>query len=382
MSLAGASKSFKILLKGVMDNGVHPIVVLPDKGDLYKELKLLNIPMYVTTYRPNTYTYSKTVKDVLLYVPRMFARLYVNHKAVKHLANFLKDKKIDLIHTNVSVINIGFKVSRVLGIPHVYHIREYGDKDFHLHYFPNKAALLHQLEMPDSYSICITKDIQEYHKQIGKAQSRVIYNGICSAKDDNNQQIDKDNYFLYVGRLEKTKGIEELIDAFAEYIQNAQQKFPLYILGTTENNSYEKKLKDMVCQNNIQLSVHFLGERKDVDKIMQKARAIIISSYQEAFGRCMAEAMFNRCLVVARDSGGLKEQFDNALDMGTQEIGLRFQNKQQLVDHLCEISSKSNEYYNQMIEKAFSFVHKLYTIEAYISQIEAFYQDILNHRIQ
>lgn len=39
--------------------------------------------------------------------------------------------------------------------------------------------------------------------------------------------------------------------------------------------------------------------------------ALIVPSPFEAFGLITAEAMFNKCLVIGRDTAGTKEQFDN-----------------------------------------------------------------------
>lgn len=57
---------------------------------------------------------------------------------------------------------------------------------------------------------------------------------------------------------------------------------------------------------------------------MAEASAIIISSQSEGFGRVMAEAMYNGCLVDGKNAAGIKEQFDNGLQFCDQEIGIRY----------------------------------------------------------
>lgn len=44
---------------------------------------------------------------------------------------------------------------------------------------------------------------------------------------------------------------------------------------------------------------------------MNRATALIVPSPFEAFGLITAEAMFNKCLVIGKDTAGTKEQFDN-----------------------------------------------------------------------
>ena len=38
--------------------------------------------------------------------------------------------RIDIIHSNVSVGQLGYELSKSIGIPYVWHLREFIDKDF------------------------------------------------------------------------------------------------------------------------------------------------------------------------------------------------------------------------------------------------------------
>ena len=65
---------------------------------------------------------------------------------------------------------------------------------------------------------------------------------------------------------------------------------------------------------------------------MRQAKAIIIPSHNEGFGRCMPEAMFNGCLCIGHDTGGTKEQMDNGTEATGEDIALRYQTEDQLTD--------------------------------------------------
>ena len=151
--LGGGTKSFMLTLKGLMENGVHPTVIMPDKCGIYQTIAGLHIPTIVTTYRDNTYPVIRRKKDYFIFIPKLIARRIVNHLAVKKIVKEIEGKNIDIVHTNVSVCSVGYEVSRKLGIPHIYHIREYADKDFGMHFFPTRQSYLRQLAQPDSYSI-------------------------------------------------------------------------------------------------------------------------------------------------------------------------------------------------------------------------------------
>ncbi len=80
--------------------------------------------------------------------------------------------------------------------------------------------------------------------------------------------------------------------------------------------------------------------------LMNRATALIVPSPFEAFGLITAEAMFNKCLVIGKDTAGTKEQFDNGQRKYNKEIALRFTNEQQLTTHLTDI--EQNRYNNTL----------------------------------
>ncbi len=372
---AGATKSFKNMLFGLQAEGVMPTVVVPDMNGIAAELKEMGIDVLPLTFRPQTYTYLRVPVDYLLFIPRMIARFIVNHRAVKQLAAYAEQHKIDLIHTNVSIIGIGTDLSKKTGIPHIIHFREYANKDFDFHYFPTKHAFYSRLKSLDTYSICITKDIQLYHKL--KEKSLVVYNGIAHRQDKPSVSF-KENFLLFVGRIEPAKGLLEVLQAYATYRKCVVDPLPLRVVGGVLDENYNREVQNFCKNNGIEAFVEFLGQRSDVLFIMQKARAIVIASRFEAFGRCMAEAMFARCLVIGRDTGGTHEQFDNAREMLGHDVGLRYNNVEQLMQQLLIASSLPQKEYDAYVNDAFRVVNKLYTNEQNIEQIYALYKGIKN----
>ena len=129
----GGSKAFMQMLSGLISLGVTPMVVLPDKKGLYTTLQSMGITCISLRYRMSVYPWSKSFKDKLLFIPRLLGRIIVNNVATIRLISIIKQFQPDIIHTNVSVIAIGYYVARLLKIPHVWHIREYVDLDFNMH---------------------------------------------------------------------------------------------------------------------------------------------------------------------------------------------------------------------------------------------------------
>ena len=373
----GASKSFLSMLAGLMNIGVIPFVILPDRNGLYNTINELDVKTFVLTYRESTYPpYGKTFIDILLFLPRLFGRIYVNWRASSKLKKIFKEEMPDIVHTNVSVVNIGFKAARKLGIPHIYHIREYGDLDFNRHYFPFHSTFRKQLEKPGAYSICITKDIQRHHRQEGKPTSRIIYNGIMSRRDILPSNTGK--YFLFMGRIEPAKGLDFLLKAYKKYSENTANPLPLHIAGAAHDNNYIKYINRYIKEANIGNNILFLGEIKEVEPVLHNAKAIIIPSCFEGFGRVMPEAMFYGCLVIGRNTGGTKEQMDNGKCLTGKEIAQSFNTEEQLAEQLLTVSTAQAKDFDPIRERAFQTVNTLYTTEATVENVYQFYQDIID----
>lgn len=378
-ALGGASKAFKTMLVGLMQKGVCPVVVLPEDGPMSEWCQEKQIPYLITTFRFATYPNWKTFKDWLLFFPRLLARQWVNERSVRFLARELKACNIELIHTNVGVVDIGYRAAFRLGIPHIYHIREYADLDFNLHYFPSKRRFRSQLSLPSVYSICITRGIQRHHGQDESLHSRVIYDGIRSAMSAC-PSASQGDYFLYAGRIEYTKGLDILLQAYALCRERGLQLPPLWVAGRVEEPDYMESMLAFVQAQHLKDVVHFLGERPDIDALMQKARVLIVPSRYEGFGLCMPEAMFTGCPVIAHDTAGTHEQLENGLRQTGEEIAYRFTTAEQLADNMQRLMAASPDELSAMTARAFSVVNKLYTAEAHCAGVFQFYQNILEEQ--
>ncbi len=373
---SGANKSFLAMLKGLMKQGISPVVIIPDKEGIYPDLVSMQIPTYIVPFRMNTFPDARSATDFLLWPLRLLARIVANKRATVKITKFLSDKEIDIIHSNVSLLTIGYQAARKLHTPHIFHIREYVDKDFHMHYIPTHGHLEKLLQSDSTYSICITKDIQRHHGLASSPHSRVIYNGI-KPRTEHIPSVQKKKYLLFAGRIEPAKSVFELLESYAHYTRLVKEPLPIYLAGAATQSQYLSKLNLFIEEHSISHLVTFLGDRKDIEVLMQEATAIVIPSRFEAFGRCMAEAMFNGCLVIGKNTGGTKEQMENGLDLEGKEIALRYETTERLSQLLAEITSNINDYRDYTV-RAFHTVNQLYSTEENIQQVLDFYKNILH----
>lgn len=115
---------------------------------------------------------------------------------------------------------------------------------------------------------------------------------------------------LSVGRLTEAKDYPNLFKAYSLLANNETYagRTRLYIVGT---GHLEDSLKLMTKQLDISDSVFFLGVRNDIPELMCASDLFVLSSEWEGFGLVAAEAMACQRVVVATDSGGVKEVIGN-----------------------------------------------------------------------
>ncbi len=376
---SGSSKSFMHMLLHMIERGIQPLVITPDKRGWYAYCQEKNIPSIALrfAYRPSVYPDCHTWSEKILFVPRLIGRGMMNMLATVQLLYLVLKNKPNIIHSNVSITNIGYYVARLLRIPHIWHIREYGGFNIQqYYYYPSRQQQLKRYKKTLSYTICITKDIQRFNDLAGWKNSKVIYNGVLPS-NELYYNHDKKPYLLYVGRLEQNKGIWQLLLAYKAYYNQCQHPLPLHIAGEGSRD-YTAELLKLINNLGINNQIVMLGTQQNVAALYKEAKAVIVPSIHEGFGRVAAEAMFYGCLVAGYNTSGTKEQLDNGMEITKQEIALRYTTQEQLVQHLIDITKTPIEYYEPMIFRAQSVVSYLYSTEQNAEQIFNLYNQILN----
>ncbi len=381
MSKAGSTKSFQIMVNGLRERDVDPVIVLPDTNGIYNSFVEQGYKVYVVNNRMHICPSVRRFLDVFLWLPRLIYWLYLNKTATQQLIRICAKEHPDIIHSNSSVVNFGYEAARRLGIPHVYHVREYGDLDFHYHYIPSRKTIIRRLGSKGNTSIFITNGIRKHFAQEDAQNAFVVYNPIITTATTTLRPVAKDSY-LYVGRIQQGKGVELLVAAYSQYVQQSAHPLPLMLAGLRLDEQLCARLDKYIISNNLEQHVVFMGEIDDVSEAIDRAKAIVIPSENEAFGRVMPEAMARRCVVVARDTGGTHEQLDNGLAYTGQEIALRFTTESQLTGQLLTIDNAPTDQYSAMTDAAERTVRHLYTDVANVEAVRKIYQNITGQERQ
>lgn len=367
----GANKSGLILIRGLKALGHDVTVLAPAEGEISEILRRDGIDCKVVPFTM-AYPHSRRrLPSLLKFIPKSIRNKRINHRAVKELLPWVKQLSPDIIHSNTSVMNIGSQLAEELQIPHVTHFREFGLRDTGFMEWHIRKMFSYPLQ----YNIAITKEISDYH-QLPVEKSEVIYNGIYSPEVSRNGK-ERGGYVLYVGGINRAKGIEDILTGYSGLSAAQRSRHPLWIAGSIDDDSYVETLKRRSHRLGISEDIVWLGHREDIYTLMQGATCLVVPSHSEAFGRVVAEAMFNGCPVVGKDTHGIKEQFDNGLKLTGKEIGLRFRTIKEMTDMLNRVTCERPESYDEMTTAALETVSRLYSEETYVRSVERFYHKVL-----
>ena len=374
--LGGGSVALYNIVKGMMLLG-HQVFVVTTKEDDYllHKLKEIGCPYVKLNLSLDIYPLNK---NIFLYVPRLLYIIWKHHKGVNNIVKIIGEFQPDIVHTNVGPYSIGYDACQITGTKHVWHQREYQDKDFDMHFFPCIKTFIRKSHSENNYNICITKEIFEYRK-FRPNHDVVIYDGVFSESQITQlPSREEKNYVLFVGRIEEAKGLYEVLSAYNLF----RHKYPhiqLYVVGETPNhaNNYKKKCEQFIRDNKFEDNVVFWGKRNNVFEYMAQARMLIVASRIEGFGFITTEAMLNSCPVIGKDTGGTKEQFDNGKKLMNAEIALRYHSQHELVEAMYYVMEHDMA---DMCQRAKDTVVNLYTTEKNIKNIEQYYKKILENK--
>ncbi|WP_293744067.1 glycosyltransferase family 4 protein [uncultured Pedobacter sp.] len=368
----GANRSLYHMLVGLKSKGVKPIVLLSPYADmtLKVELDKIGVQSYIIEYYMPVLPNNDSFRDKLLYLPKILRSKFRNLLARRKISKIVQAESIDIIHTNVGPLLLGYEVANKLNIPHVWHLREFQDLDFSMKTWYTKKGFLSMLNHENNQQIAISRAIYEHFHL--KPPSTVIYNGIMKSSAAR-YNSSKSDYFLYVGHLSENKGIQVLLQAFSIFCQN-NKSHNLLIAGDSTLPSYKLSLIDFLNEKGIGDRVSFLGHRNDVDQLMQSATALIVPSLNEAFGRITAEAMFNGCLVIGKNTGGTKEIIDL---IGT---GLLYDSVEELADLMLNLTKVGIENYSDELVSAMNKAKIKFSEESNAESVHRLYLELLKDR--
>lgn len=222
----------------------------------------------------------------------------------------LKKKRISpsLLYTNTIIPINGFLLNKKYRIPHICHIREFYDEDFHFKSWIRRKKLNEILNKYCTRYICISNAIKKkYVPILGEEKLIRIYNGLPI-----NQKVVHDftkEVFnvLFVGRFSSEKNQIEAVRAI-HILVNAGEKISIDFYGSGKD---EINIRKYINDNQLENFIHLCGYADDVD--YSKYHLGVICSPFEGFGRVTVDYMLASLPVIGANSGATPELIDEGI---------------------------------------------------------------------
>ena len=348
-SMDGANRSLLQLLEELRTrHGVQPIVVCPSRGAqaslsfaqvcAERGIECYSLPLVQFKLKGNFSLLFRLRTAVAL------ARwgLYLMYR-LRHL-------HFDMVHSNSSVIDMGVYIALSRNVPHVWHLREFGEEDFRM-----VSVLGKRYEKwifsKSTCAIAISKAIEKKFKNRFPNRIHLIYNGIPPQSEDLlAKHQERLTTFCMVGRLEPNKNQLEALQAVVFLKKQTQQSFKLLLVGKPSGEDYLQILRQFIAAHHLEENVEILSYTNDVPQLLQTCDVGLTLSTCEAFGRVTVEYMMQNLAVIVSDTGANPEIVTDGVTgcvypLGRAEIlaekMLLLLNDRQ---HLLELASKGRQY--------------------------------------
>lgn len=186
-----------------------------------------------------------------------------------------------------------------------------------------------------------TKSILKDYYKINEEKMKLIYNGLGQSilpHEISTRDV------LFVGRLDKIKGLKYLIKAF-RIVAAKHYSCNLIIAGDGDFGPYLAECRELKGR------VSFMGKlsREDLDSIYHSAYIGVIPSFHEQCSYTVIEMMRHGIPVIGTDSTGLSEMLDATPDLRVS-AGVGSNWEEVMVTHIAvaidRLLSDENEYLN------------------------------------
>lgn len=382
--LYGASRSLIDLIDGLAPHGVETSVIVPQPGALSDELarrdvafRVLPVGRWVT---PSARRRNRTDRAgrPARHVHAAAGCIRYNARVLPAIEKQLRAWNTDVVYSNSSVLLSGALVAARLRIPHVWHLREFGDLDYDLKPTFGRTAQRWFISRADGV-IAVSNAVRVHFARGRRSRIRVVYNGIRWQADFDRLQRrtrrrrssrDGTYTFAIVGLLHPAKGQESAIRALRHLVQAGRNA--RLVLAGTGSPDYEHELKTLAGRLDVHDRVEFRGYVNDAFAVYEEADAVLMCSRCEAMGRVTVEAMAASRPVIGFGGGGTREIVKHG------STGLLYDGDYEELASCMQQLSDHPDWGRRLGESGWAEARKLYSIERYAEGVLTVIAEVLS----
>lgn len=314
--------------------------------------------------------YDKVPKDIKVYKLNWKGKFDL--RGITELKDILKEVRPDVVVTSMFSANTIFRLLKnkfdYKCIPrehNIYHEKKWWQKILDK-YLANKSYKV----------VAVSKTVAAFASRqanIPIEKFEVIHNGVEIEKINNfleNNEIDKENIFLNVGRLKRQKNQKLLIEAFAK-VSNQLKDWKLVIVG---RGPEEEDLKKIIKELNLENQIILTGYSDNVYEYYAKAKAFILTSRHEGFPNVAVEAMAFGLPLISTLVPGVDEFIEN------QKNGFVIEEKiDSISETMLDVAKLSEEKYIYISDEAKKTAN-IFDIKENVRKYEEMFLQIINEQ--
>ncbi len=380
----GSDTCLYLLLKNLDQTKYDPYLLYRDSSSLVEDLRVKGIKLIEIPHKIKAKLHLKLIKnseEINQSIPKVSPlKLFLKRTGyfgllLSNLKNTIKN--LPEIFTYISIIT-----KNKIDIVHTNHYLA-GDRSMLIAaIILRKKVVSHNrgLYKPDVVDRFISKYVDQIvnmsnfsksvyvENGVGEEKCKTIYDGIDtekfkSLKNENDKMI-----VGCIGRIEKWKGQQVLVDA-AEIIVKIYPDIKFLLIGTGDN---EIEIKNKVKAKNLEKYFEFTGHITNVIDHIERCTIIAHTSIvPEPFGMVIIEAMSLEKIVIATNFGGPVEIIDN----GSDGFLIPHENPQRLAEIIINLT-KDLDLQEQIRKNAREKILTKFDVKLYAKQIEKLYQEL------
>jgi len=360
----GAERVNLELMDGLRNKGIQSFAILPSDGPLIKELKKRNVRLKVIKYK-------WWMREEGSPLWKRLGRLILNLIKTVLVVRQVKKWKVDVVYSNTITICVGAFAAKLLHLPHIWHIHEFGYEDHRLCFDLGEKIAMGIMNQLSDVCIVSSKAVREkYRKFFPDRKIKLIYYAVCVTNESSckilkiKKQLQEASgtKCMIVGSLHKGKYQEDAIRAIGKLIDE-EIDVRLYIVGEGILK-YKQYLESLVIRDDLENHVQFLEYIDNPFPVMQQADILLMCSRKEAFGRVTVEGMKAGKPVIGAGSGGTKELIRDGYNGFLYTFG-DYRELAEKVKYLCQHPDEAG----QMGENGKQWALEKFNIEHYTEEV-------------
>lgn len=220
--------------------------------------------------------------------------------------------RVDVVHAHPSE-RWGFYryipyvfLCRYYRIPLLFHMHGGSFKQFYDSALTLEKRMIRKTLGQIECMICLSDYWKTYFCELTAVTKYVIPNSVKIVK--NNQYNVNADGLVFVGFIEKKKGVFDLIEAFSSLPEI--RKYCLHICGTGDVDMLKKRISELDIEDRVK--VHGWVSEEERNEIFKESKLFILPSYFEALPMSLLEAMSYGVPVIVTNVGSIPEVVSNS----------------------------------------------------------------------